>query len=45
MQRKQYTAPKLVAYGAVSDLTRGGNMTNQDVPFGNAPNTAYPPPS
>ena len=39
-----YEAPKLARYGSVSELTQGGVQLNQDVPFGVAPSTAYPPP-
>jgi hypothetical protein len=38
-----YEAPKLTRFGRVSDLTRGGTAVNQDTPFGNNPNTSYPP--
>jgi hypothetical protein len=38
-----YEAPKLTRFGSVSELTQGGTQVNQDTPFGNNPNSAYPP--
>ena len=40
MIKKSYAAPTLVAYGAVSVLTRQSNQTNADTP-GGADGTAY----
>jgi hypothetical protein len=39
-----YESPKLARYGKVAELTQGGVQINQDTPFGNNPNTAYPAP-
>jgi hypothetical protein len=40
----RYEMPKLVRYGKVAELTQGGSVQVQDVPFGVAPSTAYPAP-
>lgn len=42
MSKKTYSAPELVSYGAVNELTKGGTKSFSDVPQG-PNNTAYPP--
>lgn len=38
----KYERPKIVDYGTLLELTQSGNVTNADVPHGNA-NSAWPP--
>jgi hypothetical protein len=40
--KKEYSAPILVLYGDLKQVTLGGDMPNADCPDG-CNNTAYPP--
>jgi len=46
MEKKAYTAPQLVEYGDIEEITLNSNVQNCDVPCGaNDPNSAIPPTS
>jgi len=39
-----FEPPTVTRYGTIAELTQGGTAFNQDTPFGNDPNSAYPGP-